>query len=83
MYQHLSRASVFFDLKTSDADAFMENYERVRDQRRIDFECKVVDEQIKSDDVEKMKSFDTDKFDGGNDKRRSDRGPHDHSGNWS
>jgi len=47
MCRHQRRASVFFDLKTTDADAFMENYERVRDQRRIDFECKVVEEQVK------------------------------------
>lgn len=45
--RHLHRASVFFDLKTSDADAFMENYVRVRDQRRIDFECKIVEGEIR------------------------------------
>lgn len=82
MCQHLRRASVFFDLKTADADAFMENYERVRDQRRIAFECKVVEEQLKPEDLD-MKSSNQGKFGGGSERRHGDRGPNDHSSNWS
>ena len=61
---HTKRPSVFFDLKQSDADSFMENWEKVKKQRRIEFECRVVEDDLNPDDLEKAAPMDLDQFEG-------------------
>ena len=65
MCRHVSQLSIFFDLKQTEAESFMENFERVRNQRRIDFECKYVEFEFDPSQIEPIHTEESDKFEGG------------------